>query len=95
VPRQCQIRASYVPRCLAPRRRTVAANTARYPGAGDRLACGLDERIDGLSAEIEAVAAAPAVTADELPGLDPIIASATVAAIGTGEVKGAYYLGRA
>jgi transposase len=48
----------------------------------------LDERIDGLSAEIEAVASADA-GCDRLmsiPGLGPIIASATVAAIGTGEV---------
>jgi hypothetical protein len=48
----------------------------------------LDERIEGLSAEIEAVAAAD--TGCErlmsVPGLGPIIASATVAAIGTGEV---------
>ena len=48
----------------------------------------LDERIEGLSAEIEAVAAAD--TGCErlmsFPGLGPIIASATVAAIGTGEV---------
>ena len=48
----------------------------------------LDERIDGLSAEIEAVAVAD--TGCErlmsVPGIGPIIASATVAAIGTGEV---------
>ncbi len=46
----------------------------------------LDERIDGLSAEIEAVASADA-GCDRLmsiPGLGPIIAIATVAAIGAG-----------
>ena len=48
----------------------------------------LDERIDGLSAEIEAVASADAGCERlmSVPGIGPIIASATVAAIGTGEV---------
>src|SRR4029450_11701857 len=48
----------------------------------------LDERIDGLSAEIEAVASADASCERlmSVPGIGPIIASATVAAIGTGEV---------
>jgi transposase len=48
----------------------------------------LDDRIDGLSAEIEAVASADAGCERlmSVPGIGPIIASATVAAIGTGEV---------
>jgi transposase len=49
----------------------------------------LDDRIDGLSAEIEAVASADAGCErlmSSVPGIGPIIASATVAAIGTGEV---------
>jgi transposase len=48
----------------------------------------LDERIDGLSAEIEALASADAGCERlmSVPGIGPIIASATVAAIGTGEV---------
>jgi len=48
----------------------------------------LDERIDGLSAEIEAVASADAGCERlmSVPDVGPIIASATVAAIGTGEV---------
>jgi transposase len=48
----------------------------------------LDARIDGLSAEIEAVASADAGCERlmSVPGIGPIIASATVAAIGTGEV---------
>jgi transposase len=48
----------------------------------------LDDRIDGLSAEIEAVASADAGCERLMSvlGIGPIIASATVAAIGTGEV---------
>jgi transposase len=48
----------------------------------------LDERIDGLSAEIEAVARQDAGCERlmSVPGLGPIISSATVAAIGTGDV---------
>jgi transposase len=48
----------------------------------------LDERIDGLSAEIETVASADpgCERLMSVPGIGPIIASATVAAIGTGEV---------
>jgi transposase len=48
----------------------------------------LDERIEGLSAEIEAVARKD-VGCERLmsvPGIGPIISSATVAAIGTGDV---------
>jgi transposase len=48
----------------------------------------LDERIDRLSGEIEALASADAGCERlmSVPGIGPIIASATVAAIGTGEV---------
>jgi transposase len=48
----------------------------------------LDERIDGLSAEIEALARndAGCERLMSVPGIGPIISSATVAAIGTGDV---------
>jgi transposase len=48
----------------------------------------LDERIERLSAEIEAVARKDAVCERlmSVPGIGPIISSATVAAIGTGDV---------
>jgi transposase len=48
----------------------------------------LDERIEGISAEIEAVARKDAGCERlmSVPGIGPIISSATVAAIGTGDV---------
>jgi transposase len=48
----------------------------------------LDERIEGLSAEIEALARndAGCERLMSVPGIGPIISSATVAAIGTGDV---------
>jgi len=48
----------------------------------------LDERIEGLSAEIEAVARQDAGCERlmSVPGIGPIVSSATVAAIGRGEV---------
>jgi transposase len=75
-----QVRASYVRRCLA-----FSPRAARHQGLAMDWRQ-LDERIAGLSAEIEAVASADA-GCDRLmsiPGLGPIIASATVAAIGAG-----------
>jgi transposase len=48
----------------------------------------LDERIEGLSAEIEVVARQDAGCERlmSVPGIGPIVSSATVAAIGRGEV---------
>jgi transposase len=48
----------------------------------------LDERIEGLSAEIEVVARRDSGCERlmTVPGVGPIISSATVAAIGTGDV---------
>ena len=50
----------------------------------------LDERIEGLSAEIEAIARLDAGCQRlmSVPGIGPIISSATVAAIGTGDTFG-------
>src|SRR5262249_44491985 len=78
---------TWVPRLLAPPSEVVSPRMVRII---EGLADGwrrLDERIEGLSREIEAMARQDAGCArlTSVPGIGPIIASAMVAAIGTGD----------
>ena len=70
---------------LLHRRRACCAG---HRGAGRRLAPWLDQRIDGLTGEIEALARQDQACSRlmTVPGIGPIISSAMVAAIGTGDV---------
>ena len=63
----------------------VATHVACHRGVGRRR---LDQRIDGLSGEIEALARQDQACSRlmTVPGIGPIISSAMVAAIGTGDV---------